>query len=148
MDSIYSSYGNEIISARIINKVPHADFRYDSFDHDIMIFQLDSNIELEDYIVLEHRENNDDDDDDDGDTEYYNYDGEEFTVIGFGDMDPDSDSQDLSSTLRQAAVEYVNNDECDYAHGYDGDISEGMLCAGGREKDACLGGKLYSQRLG
>jgi hypothetical protein len=64
--------------------------------------------------------------------------GGKLTVIGFGDIDP-SVHKEISSVLREVELNYVDNESCDEGHGGNGDITEDMLCAWGRQKDSCVG---------
>jgi trypsin len=73
--------------------------------------------------------------------------GEELTVAGWGDTDPDPDVHTPSAQLLQVQLEYIPNDVCKETSGFieDGDsvsykglITNNMLCA--MDKDGVKGG--------
>jgi len=81
-------------------------------------------------------------------------DGEELAVMGWGDIDSTDGGQETSDELREAAVAYLPNDECEESEGYvktaegwvfgsyAGNIQTSMLCAHdriGTTSDACQG---------
>ena len=58
-----------------------------------------------------------------------------LTVIGFGSTA--SIGREISPTLLEVEVDYVDNTRCDDGHGGNGEISEDMMCARKRDRDAC-----------
>lgn len=73
---------------------------------------------------------------------------EAVTVVGWGDIDIDSDVSTLADELQEIEVYTVSNQECDDSEGlvdgwednYHGQITSSMLCAEHpTEKDACQG---------
>mmetsp|Transcript_14259 Transcript_14259/g.29382 ORF Transcript_14259/g.29382 Transcript_14259/m.29382 type:complete len:928 (+) Transcript_14259:134-2917(+) len=81
-------------------------------------------------------------------------DGDSLSVMGWGDIDPDAIQQVTSDELREAEVTYLTNAECQESvgfvetiegpvwAGYEGGISDNMMCAldsVGTVSDACQG---------
>ena len=60
-----------------------------------------------------------------------------LTVIGFGSTA--SIGREISPTLLEVEVDYVDNTRCDDGHGGNGEIYEDMMCARKRDRDACKG---------
>jgi len=56
-------------------------------------------------------------------------------VSGFGTTEVDT----ISFQLLVADVPIVTNDTCNQPQSYNGQITEGMMCAGGNNKDSCQG---------
>jgi len=105
----------------IRSTIVHPDYEISQFDNDIIIFQLETDVDLP-YIQLG--------------PEYIN-DGT-FTVIGFGDTDEGPDLA-LSNVLLEVELEYIDSDECDDGHGDRNEVKDDMLCAAGEDKDSCIG---------
>ena len=81
-------------------------------------------------------------------------DGEELTVMGWGDIDDHPTIKETSDELREANVWYLNNNKCGQSKGiiktstgfqeasYNGELTDNMLCAKdniGTVSDACQG---------
>ena len=64
--------------------------------------------------------------------------GTEFTVIGFGDINPGS-GMELAEKLQETEVELVENKECDKMHGGNDEVTDDMICAEGKDTDSCGG---------
>jgi len=73
---------------------------------------------------------------------------ESVTVVGWGDVDIDSDVSTLADELQEVEVYTISNQDCDDSEGmvdgwednYNGQITSSMLCAEHpKEKDACQG---------
>ena len=128
----YDSVTGGITSAKIIDKIMHPNFTKVGYSNDIiLLFHLDSDIaDLSSYIKLDPDEVTDNDQN-----------NNRFTVLGFGDIDPDPGSMTLSKGLQEVELEYVDNETCDKAFGNRYAITAGMLCAGGGDegRDACVG---------
>jgi secreted trypsin-like serine protease len=105
----------------IKKSIVHENYSDSRYDHDIVLFQLEEDTPNP-YIKLGKEEVT----------------GGKLTVIGFGDIDP-SVHKEISSVLREVELNYVDNESCDEGHGGNGDITEDMLCAWGRQKDSCVG---------
>jgi len=105
----------------IRSTIVHPDYEISQFDNDIIIFQLDTDVDLP-YIQLG--------------PDYIN--GGIFTVIGFGDTDEGPDLA-LSNVLLEVELEYIDSDECDDGHGDRDEVKDDMLCAAGEDKDSCIG---------
>jgi len=112
---------NDGEKVNIRSTIVHPDYDVSRFDNDIIIFQLETDVNLP-YIQLGSD---------------YVRDGS-YTVIGFGDTDKGQDLV-LSSTLQEVELEYVDSDKCDDGHGDRDEVKEDMLCAAGKNKDSCIG---------
>jgi secreted trypsin-like serine protease len=112
---------NDGEKVNIRSTIVHPDYEVSRFDNDIIIFQLETDVDLP-YIRLGSD---------------YVRDGS-YTVIGFGDTDKGQDLS-LSPTLQEVELEYVDSDKCDDGHGDRDEVKEDMLCAAGKNKDSCIG---------
>lgn len=74
--------------------------------------------------------------------------GQNVTVMGWGDIDPDQDESELANELMEVEVTVISNEDCDASEGtepgwednYNGQITDNMMCAEHTEmKDACQG---------
>jgi trypsin len=91
--------------------VPHPAYDVSQFSNDIMILKLNDRSDKQ-YLKLK-REVPDD--------------GEELTVIGFGDIDKGS-GMVIPNKLQEVDLDYVTAAHCREAHGQDM-ITDDMLCA-------------------
>ncbi|KAG7342656.1 serine protease [Nitzschia inconspicua] len=109
------------VQIQIQSRIVHESYTPSRFDHDIVLFQLQSEAPYE-YIQLQKEKVS----------------GGKMTVIGFGDTDS-SARLALASTLQEVELEYVDNETCDEGHGGRGDVSDDMMCAASKGKDSCIG---------
>jgi len=74
--------------------------------------------------------------------------GQDVTVMGWGDIDPDQDESELANELMEVEVTVISNEDCDASEGtepgwednYNGQITDNMMCAEhDKMKDACQG---------
>ena len=74
--------------------------------------------------------------------------GQDVTVMGWGDIDPDQDESELANKLMEVEVTVISNEDCDasestepgWEDNYNGQITDNMMCAEHvQEKDACQG---------
>ena len=74
--------------------------------------------------------------------------GQNVTVMGWGDIDPDQDESELANKLMEVEVTVISNEDCDasestepgWEDNYNGQITDNMMCAEHvKEKDACQG---------
>ena len=63
------------------------------------------------------------------------HEGQELTVIGFGDTDKGSGSVVIPTVLNQVDVTYITNEQCQSMHLDRYEISDDMICAMGDNKD-------------
>mmetsp|Transcript_29888 Transcript_29888/g.62895 ORF Transcript_29888/g.62895 Transcript_29888/m.62895 type:complete len:375 (+) Transcript_29888:127-1251(+) len=73
--------------------------------------------------------------------------GSSVTVLGWGDVDKSDNVSQMSNVLQEATIRAISNEDCNNASGrlgeyevrYSGYISNAMLCAKHKTKDACQG---------
>ena len=74
--------------------------------------------------------------------------GQNVTVMGWGDIDPDQDESELANELMEVEVTVISNENCDasestepgWEDNYNGQITNNMICAEHVQmKDACQG---------
>ena len=112
--------------------LPHPDYDNDTTDNDFMLIFLDESANSNTFVRLNT----------DAATPEI---GAAVTVMGWGDMDPSDEEQELSSELMEVEVNVITNEECEKSDGdigsYEDQITSNMLCAreeGGGE-DSCQG---------
>ena len=110
----------------IKDSIVHPKYSSNGLDHDIMLFSIEE-ATPHPYIKLGREEV----------TEGI------LTVLGFGSTV--TLGRELSSTLQEVELEYLDNVRCDEGHGGNGDITDDMMCAWERNKDSCVGDRCVSE---
>jgi trypsin len=110
---------------RIQAGVIHPNFNLADFGYDVVLLYLEESVDVP-FIQLDPTE--------------VTRDGTRLTVIGFGDTDAGF-GVELSDSLLETEMEYINNRDCDEMHGDINDVTDDMLCAGpGRDNGDSCGG--------
>ncbi|KAL3826793.1 hypothetical protein ACHAXA_000619 [Cyclostephanos tholiformis] len=132
----------EIMGLRYDGVMVHPNYDKVNVRNDVAILLLDGTSDQA-YVVINRDDN-------------VPYEGEYLTVMGWGDIDPDSVAQVTSDVLRMTDLMYISNDVCAQSEGYattsegyqfmtfEGTIDDTMLCAygdtgGSIVSDACQG---------
>jgi len=122
-------------SIDVMIEIPHPDYNDETTDNDFMLLFLKSNVTVDVKMVQLNSDAN------------VPQVGDAVTVVGWGDVDPSDEGQEMAIYLQEVEVNAISNEECkasdgpygSYAEG--GGITENMLCAreeGGGE-DSCQG---------
>ncbi|NWX12148.1 TMPSC protease, partial [Aegotheles bennettii] len=123
-------YGKQVVRRSIRRISVHAEFKTDTFENDLALFELNSAVRYSDYVQPICLPPPDLHPETDNDTECF--------ISGWGRT---SEKGKMSSVLKAAQVEIIPHSICNRFDAYGGLVNNNMICAGSQSggTDTCQG---------